>query len=293
MLDKKKNKIQGYLLLLIPLGLIGIVGIYPLIKAFFLSFTDYSLYSTHINFIAFSNYKSLFESHDFRNALGNSVLLTSLSVAIQYFLGLIVALVLHHKPLKLFGFLSNFLMLPWIIPVASTVFMFNWMVQPNFGFFNMLFEAVGLNNLVCYWFGNIKFAMLSIILMHVWRNTPFYALVIFASLKAIPKNLYEASSIDGANVLHQFFYITLPNIAYSSAVLIVLHVLWTFNNFDFVYLSTGGGPVGRTDVLATLIYRQSWQYYSFGYASALGIVMFVLTLVFGIFYIISQRKGLE
>jgi len=292
LLDRKKNKIQGYLLLLIPLGLIGIVGIYPLVRAFFLSFTDATLYSTELHFLGFTNYHKLFGSSEFINALKHSVLLTTLSVLIQYFLGLIIALVLHHRTLKIFNFLTNFLMLPWIIPVASTVFMFNWMVQPGFGFFNMVFESLGLTNLTGYWFGNINFAMPSIIMMHVWRNTPFYALVIFASLKGIPKTLYEASSIDGANILQQFFYITLPNIIYSSAVVIVLHVLWTFNNFDFVFLSTGGGPVGKTDVLATLIYRQSWQYYSFGYASALGVIMFSIMLVFGIFYIISQRKEL-
>jgi len=182
------------------------------------------------------------------------------------------------------------IMIPWVIPVVSTVVMYDWMVLPDYGLINMLLKNIGLGHLTRYWFGDPAFAFPLIVTMHVWRNMPFYAITLFAGLKSIPKGFYEAAEIDGANAWQRFFHITLPQLKYPSMIVIVLHVLWTFNNFDFIYLSTGGGPVGSTEVLATKVYETAWSYFEYGKASALGILMMALMLVFSLAYVKLVRS---
>ena len=103
-----------------------------------------------------------------------------------------------------------------------------------------------------------------VLLMHLWRNVPFYAIAFMAAMQAIPAELYEAARIDGAGDWRQFWFVTLPNLRYIILVMVVLHVTFTFNNFDFVFLSTGGGPVNATEVLPTYIYKQAWNGYALG-----------------------------
>jgi ABC-type sugar transport system permease subunit len=217
-------------------------------------------------------------------AFRHTLTLVVLAVGLQYILGMAMALLLN-EDLKGLGWVKYTIMIPWVIPVASTVVMFDWLVLPDYGLINMILRNIGLGHLTRYWFGDKNFAFPLVVIMHVWRNMPFYAITLYAGLKSIPKYFYEAADIDGASPWQKFFYITLPNLKYPSMIVIVLHVLWTFNNFDFIYLSTGGGPVGSTEVLATQIYQTAWNYYEYGHASAMGILMMLVMMVFSIFYI--------
>jgi ABC-type sugar transport system permease subunit len=129
-----------------------------------------------------------------------------------------------------------------------------------------------------------------IVLMHLWRNIPFYGIALLAAIQSIPKDYYEAAEIDGANGWQRFRYITLPGVKYMSMVIITIHVIWTFNNFDFVFLSTGGGPVNATQVLPVYIYIQSWHHFAMGYSSAIGIVMLLLLLTFSFAYMRMTKE---
>jgi len=202
----------------------------------------------------------------------HSALLTGAAVALQYCLGIGFALALNQS-LPGIGFFRSVAMITWVIPIAATVILFKWMVTPDYGFVNQLFLRLGLAHYNIYWFGNPSAALPLIILMHVWRNVPFYGVAILASMQAIPKTLYEAAEVDGASKFQQFIYITFPGVRYTSLIMVVLHVIFTFNNFDFVYLSTGGGPVNATEVLPTYVYQQSWLYYALGYAASIGVFM--------------------
>jgi multiple sugar transport system permease protein len=130
-----------------------------------------------------------------------------------------------------------------------------------------------------------------IMLLHLWRNVPFYGVAFLAAMQAIPQSLYEAADIDGANSWYKFYYITLPGIRSMVIVMVTIHVLWTFNNFDFVYLATGGGPVNATDVLPVYVYRQCWSSYTVGYGASIGTVMLLLLMLYFIAFIkISERE---
>jgi len=172
----------------------------------------------------------------------------------------------------------------WVLPIVVTVIIFKWTLQPNYGGFNVILsEYLGLS--ARYWLGSQQWALATLIFMHVWRNAPFFAIALLAGIQTIPESLYEAAKMDGANMFERFFYVTLPNLSYISMIMIVLHVIWTFNNFDMVYLSTGGGPVRATEVLPTFAYKQAFQEYAMGYGASIGVVMMLLMAIFTIVYI--------
>jgi len=289
MINNKKYNIEGYMILLPTLIVFALLIFYPAVRAFFESFTNASIFIEEEKYVGLENYINFLHDPDFWSAFGRTLILVASAVILQYILGIIMALLLNEN-LKGLKWLKYIVLIPWVIPVASTVVMFDWMVQPDYGLINMILEKFGLSNLTRYWFGDKNFAFPLIIMMHVWRNMPFYAITLYAGLKSIPKYLYDAAEIDGATGWQKFVYITLPSLKYPSMIVIVLHVLWTFNNFDFIYLSTGGGPVGRTEVLSVLTYETAWTYYEFGRASALGVLMLIVMMIFTIFYINIVRS---
>jgi ABC-type sugar transport system permease subunit len=167
------------------------------------------------------------------------------------------------------------------------VTIFSFMIQPDFGIINNILAAFGLPTR--YWFGSRAFAFPLVVVMHVWQNVPFFAVALMAGMMSIPEELYEAAKIDGAGAVAQFRHVTLPNISQISMIMIVLHVIYTFNNFDIVYLSTGGGPLNRTEVLATYVYKTGFLQNALGYGSAIGTVMLVLMLVFTAVYVYMEE----
>ncbi len=290
----EKKKITGWLMLLPVIPAFLIVIIFPALMGIINSFTDADIVAMTVgigaeffdivDFIGFSNYMDLFTDGDFWEVTLRSFALVGIAVMLQYVLGLILALLLD-EGLKGFGWFKNVIMLPWVVPVASMVVIFNWMTAPNYGVVNMLLETIGLEHLTTNWFGSLAFAFPIIIIMHVWRNMPFYALTLYAGLSSIPQNQYEAAEVDGATAWQKFRHITLPNLKYPSMVVIVLHVLWTFNNFDIIYLSTGGGPVGTTEVMATEVYDMAWNLNLMGRAAALGVIMMLIMMIFSGMYL--------
>ena len=157
----------------------------------------------------------------------------------------------------------------------------------------MVLEGLGLEEQTRYWLGDPAVAMPFIVMLHLWRNVPFYGVAFLAAMQAIPRSYYEAAELDGANVWNRFRYVTLPGLRDMIVVMVTIHVLWTFNNFDFIDLSTGGGPVNRTEVLPVYVYRQSWNSYTIGYAAAIGTVMLIVLLAYFVVYVGWFERGEE
>ncbi|MBV8141541.1 MAG: sugar ABC transporter permease [Verrucomicrobia bacterium] len=269
----------GYLLIFPVLLVILGLNLYPTIQGILTSFTNQSLIDPgHSVYIGLENYFKLFKDPIFQISLRHSLELTFSAVVLQVLLGLIMAhLLIQEVPgIHLFRSIA---MITWVLPIIASVVMFRFITLPNYGLINILLRDVGLSQLSRNWFGDEKTAFPLVLIMHLWRNVPFYAIAFMAAMQAIPADLYEAARIDGAGEWRQFWFITLPNLRYIMLVMVVLHVTFTFNNFDFVYLSTGGGPVTATEVLPTYIYKQAWNGYALGYASAGGVVMLVILVV--------------
>ena len=269
----------GYILLAPALIIILGLNLYPTISGVLTAFTNQSLLDPfNWAFVGLANFQKLFGDPVFRISLVHSLVLTGLAVSLQVVLGLILAHLLIEQVPGI-QFFRSIGMIAWVLPIIASVVMFRFITLPNYGFINILLNDLGVGHLARNWFGDEKYAFVLILIMHLWRNVPFYAISFMAAMQAIPADLYEAARIDGASTWRQFYHVTLPNLRYIILVMVVLHVTFTFNNFDFVYLSTGGGPVNSTEVLPTFIYKQAWNGYELGYASAGGVVMLIVLVV--------------
>ncbi|MGL4677292.1 MAG: carbohydrate ABC transporter permease [Brevinema sp.] len=285
----KKEK-QIALSLLIPILCVYIIFIYyPVFIGSINAFTDYNIFSKTNNFIGFDNFKQLFALPDFSFIVQRTFFFTMIVVALQYILGLGLALLLNQE-LKGFRWFKNIVMVPWVLPITVTVVMFTWITHAEYGLLNIFFRAIGKPDWVAFWFGNQQLAFWGVVFLHIWRNVPFYALVLYAALKNIPKTYYEAAKIDGASDWNMFGKITMPMILGQSIVVIILHIIFTINNVDIILLATGGGPVGTTEVLSTKAYNIMWNTYNFGMGTALSLL---IVLILSIITIISMKIPTE
>jgi multiple sugar transport system permease protein len=284
------RKQQGIMLILPALLVMGLFTVYPMFEGLRIAFTNSNLLKERWSYIGFQNFIRLLSDDVFWISLYHSVLLTTVVVFLQFVLGLILALAMNQK-LPGMALFKSVIMASWVIPVAATVILFKFMAQPDIGLINIIIRSLGFEDLNRYWLGDPDAALPFIMLLHLWRNVPFYGVAFLAAMQAIPKTLYEAADMDGANAWNKFRYITLPGIRSMVIVMVTIHVLWTFNNFDFVYLATGGGPVNATDVLPVYVYRQCWSSYTVGYGASIGTVMLLLLMLYFIAFIkISERE---
>lgn len=285
-MDKRK----GYFLIIPALVIMCIFTLYPLIEGIRVSFTDKSMLRAEYSYIGVDNYKQMLDDPIFWLSLRHSLILTGVVVILQLIFGLILAWTMKQK-IPGMPIYKSIIMASWVIPVAATVTIFKFMAQSDVGFINIILKSIGLKSLVRYWFGDPLTAFPLIILLHLWRNVPFYGIAFLAAMQTIPASFYESAEIDGANAFQRFWYITLPGIRNMIIVMVTIHVLWTFNNFDFIYLATGGGPVNSTDVLPVYVYRQSWDSYAAGYGASIGTVMLLILSIYLIIYLLIQERG--
>lgn len=270
--------------LVIPATLMMMVIIvYPTMRAIWISFHSRSfLRLDQIQWVGLANYQQLLGDPVFSRALLQTVFLTVGAVVTMYLLGLGLALLLKEN-LPGIGPLRSLSMVSWVIPPVVIVIIWSWMLEVDYGLVNLISQMFGGPNRS--WFGTTTWALPLVTMLRVWKDTPFVAIALMASMQSIPEEYYEAAEIDGAGRLHKFRYITLPNITYISMIMIVIETIAAFNSFQMIYIATGGGPVNRTEVLGTYVYQQAFQEYALGYASAVGTVMLVLLTIFTVVYI--------
>jgi multiple sugar transport system permease protein len=288
-----KHALAPYTYFIILLALVGALMIYPLINGLYLSFWQKNLlYPARDKFIWFDNYrKLLFEDEIFWTAFRNSIIFTVASVFFEYLLGLGSALLLNSKYIRFKNLLRGLVLLPWVVPIAVNSLNWRWMLMSNYGFVNQILQKLGLGHLARGWLGDLNWVFPTVILVNVWRSFPFYTVTLLAGLTLIPKELYEAGQIDGTGRWQAFRYITFPGIKVVSLVIVILHVIWTFVNFDVIYLLTAGGPLHRTEVLPTYLYRQAFKYFDLGYASSIGAFIFIFLIVtVGLYFYWSSRS---
>jgi multiple sugar transport system permease protein len=289
-----KERHKGLLLILPALAIMALFTVYPLLDGLRMAFTNKHLLKQTVELVWLANFVRLFSDDEvFWISLRHSIELTVVVVLLQFVFGLILAWTMKQE-LPGMSLFKSIIMASWVIPVAATVIMFKFMAQPKIGLINIILKSIGLGDLNKYWFGDLDAALPFIMLLHLWRNVPFYGVAFLAAMQAIPKSYYEAAEIDGANAWQTFLHITLPGIRGMIIVMVTIHVLWTFNNFDFVFLSTGGGPVNATDVLPVYVYRQCWNSYTLGYGASISTVMFVILMTYFVIYIrIYERQAIS
>jgi ABC-type sugar transport system permease subunit len=278
-----KHTWRNYLYFIPIAVFIVCIYLYPLIYAMFLAFMQKSLLKPQQDgFIGFANFKRLFTQEPlFWLCLKNGLLFTFFSVVFEYLLGLTVAITLSSRFARMRNTAKALLMLPWAVPIAINSMMWKFLLAPNFGFLGQILTKIGIPNMIhMNWLGSVETVMYVVVAINVWRSFPFYTITLTAGLSSIPRELYEAAEVDGASGWQRFFYVTLPGIKDTSMVIVVFHIIWTFINFDVIYLLTAGGPLNATEVLPTLLYRQAFSNFDMGYASSIGLFIFAVLMIF-------------
>lgn len=281
---------HAYLFMLPAVALLVGLTVWPLIRTFLLSVQNVNLVRPGAEFIGLGNFRTQFFASDlFWPAAWHSVVWTVGSVGGEYLLGLGSAVLLN-QPLRGRGLYRMLVLIPWTVPIVIAAMTWRWILQPEFGIGNILLVRAGLLAEPHYWLGDLGTALGSTVFVNIWRSFPFYTITLLAALQAVPKELLEAAAIDGANAWQRFWKITLPHLKGVSLALIVLHVVWTFNNVEFIWLLTEGGPLHASETLATLVYRMAFRTFEISEAAALSVVMILVLVVIGGLYLGLARR---
>jgi multiple sugar transport system permease protein len=185
------------------------------------------------------------------------------------------------------------LTIPWVLSPVVAGFAWKWVLNDHFGIINYWLSSAGITDAGTSWLGNPRTALFCVILARIWQFYPFAMVMLFAGLQTIPKTQYEAAAVDGATLFRRFFHITLPNLRSVISVLLVLGVIWSFNDFNMVFVMTRGGPMNASMVLPVLVREFSFVFFDLGKGSALSIMTFGLLLTLSFLYlrVLSRRDA--
>jgi len=287
-------KNNTWLLLNIPAFLSTfIVLLIPFGYAVYISFFHWKLSNPPMRFIGFGGYTKLFKDPIFIKSLNNTLFFTVSVVFLTCLFGLLVAIIIN-RPFKGKDFFRAAIFIPWAIMPIAIGLLWSWIFNSRFGVFNYLLLKMGLIKEYIPILGSEKYAMYSVIVACVWRNIPFAALLIMAGLQAIPKECYEAATVDGASKFQIFLHITLPLLRSSLLLVVTFITMVALRIFDIIYSMTAGGPAHATTVLGWYTYSTSFLSYDLGKGARIGIVIAVITMIFALIYIkIFYTKRVE
>jgi len=261
---------------------LAIVVVFPVGEALRLSLTSGQA-AGRSTFVGLGNYQRLLANSAFWSAFRNSTMFTVSGVLGHLLLGLGTALLLNQcirwrTPLRVVS------LVPWMFSAVVVAITWRWMLDPHFGVINVMLARLGFPG-PYLWFEQPTLAMVALVVTNIWRGFPFASITLLAALQAIPREQYEAAAVDGAAAVHQFLYITLPNLRFAISIVATLDTIWNFKHFDLVQVMTHGGPAGATEMLTTLVYRASFENFEFGYAAAIGVVMSIIMVATTLIYV--------
>jgi multiple sugar transport system permease protein/N,N'-diacetylchitobiose transport system permease protein len=242
-------------------------------------------------FAGLSNYTRVFHNSAFYPVLGQTLYFTFASTLLELTLGIAVAMLLN-APLRARWLWRSIVVLPWALPTIVNGALWRWIFNGQYGALNGLLDTLHISDTPHQWLGSPFLALNCVILADVWKNTSIVVFFVLAGLQTIPNELYEASRLDGAGAWAAFRRITLPLLAPSIAVVLILRTIEAFKVFDIIYVMTGGGPANGTQSIAFYTYLQAFSNQLFGYGAALAylIVLAVFALAMGYLRILRQGQ---
>lgn len=277
----------GYLFVAPAMLYLATLIVYPIIYNIYLSFFKSSYGQTQ--FVGFRNYLRVFTSQGFGQVMINTVIWTLVNMAAMYVLAMIAATVLKSISRGRVVF-RTILLLPWVVPAAVAGVLWRFMYHVDYGVVNDVLLRLGFIAQPIGWLSDPRTSLLSVMLTYIWKVYPYVMILLMAGLETIPRQLYEAASIDGASGWKQFTHITLPMLGPVTRVIVILMGIWTFNAFDLTYIMTRGGPLYSSEVLAMRIYSTAFSDFRFGRASATAVIAFFLTFGFAVLYTTLSRR---
>jgi multiple sugar transport system permease protein len=273
-----RERILGPLFITPALTLLLLLVAYPFVMALYFSVSN-AFIGRPSQFVGITNFIRLWDSDAFRQTFQNAFVFTGISVAFKLVLGISLALLLSQQ-LWFKRLIRGAVLLPWVIPTALSTLGWWWMFNSLYSVVNWTGLALGLMDPPGpNWLGQKYYAMAAVITVNVWRGLPFFAITILAGLVAIPRELYEAAQADGAGPWARFWYVTLPMLKPVLAVVVLFSTIFTFSDFNIVYVLTHGGPINSTHLFATYSRMIGLESGRIGEGAAISLYLFPL-LVF-------------
>jgi multiple sugar transport system permease protein len=286
--DTRRDRLTGLLLVAPTLLLFMALILYPLGQSLVLSLHRTSTLTLQSRFVGLDNFRVLLTDPEFTQAFVNTLIWTAGAVTLQLVCGVGMALLLHGSLVGR-SLARGVVLFPYLLPTAVAVLVWRWLFNDLYGYVNYVLLSAGLVGHPLAWLSRMPDAMVSVILVGAWKFFPFVVIAVLARLQSIPDALYEAARIDGASRFAQFRDITLPQIAGVLSIVVLLRAIWDFKEFDLIYLMTGGGPVGGTETMPILVYRQAFQLLNFGRGAAVSVAMLLFMLLFFLVYFRVSR----
>jgi len=254
----------------------------PLFLAIRFSFYHMESYISPPKFVGLENYFRLFQEPAFWNALKNGFIYCLLSIALQVFFGIGIALILN-EAFKGKAFIRGLTLLPYILPTVVVALTWQWMLDGNIGIITHAADKLGFGKV--NWLETPTLAMLTVIVVSVWTWTPFVTTCFLAALQTIPLDLTDAAKVDGTTSWQRFIYITLPILKPILVIIILLRGIWMFNKFDIIWIMTKGGPLGATEHFPILTYQKAFQTYDIGGGTTVATISFLILLIIVLIYL--------
>jgi multiple sugar transport system permease protein len=283
-----RDATQGYIMVAPAIILLIVLVAYPFCLALWLSLTNKTV-GNDGTYVGLHNFTNQLDSQIFRMAFRNTAWYTILTTVIKLVLGFGLALLLNQQ-FRGRKFFRAAILMPWIVPSVLSTMAWLWLFDSNLSSLNWLFKRLHLIHKNLPFLTDPNWAMGCIVTVNVWRGTPFLAITILAGLQTIPRDLYEAASIDGANQLIKFFHITVPLVMPVVTIVLIVSIIGTFSDIQIVYALTGGGPVNSTQVLATLSYSSGLKSGLLGQGAAISLYMFPVMLLMVVLQVWNVRR---
>ncbi len=268
---------------------------YPMYKNLDLSLRDYTVMSfVHggAPFAGLGNYRTVFSDPTFAPALIHTIVFTAASLAFQFSFGMALA-VFFHQHFRLSATLRALFLVPWLLPLIVSASTWSWMLNSDSGVVNYGLHLLGIGPVD--WLTSPHWSLISVVIANIWIGIPFNLVLLYSGLQSIPQGLYEAAALDGVNAWQRFRRITFPLLRPVSAITLLLGLIYTLKVFDIIWIMTRGGPVDSSTTFATWSYRLGFGNLlpAFGPGAAVGNLLVVVALAFGLIYIRTQRTAAE
>ena len=289
-----KHRIQNrypFYFVLGALILYLVFSIIPGITGIFYSFTDWSGYTTQINFIGLDNFKTIFSaSENYLLFIKNTFIFTIITIVLKTVFGLALALILTEGVKRFAYFYRMLIYLPVVLPALAVALIFRSILNPATGLLNTTLRGIGLGMLAQKWLVDPRIALYSVIGVDTWQGVGYIMVILIAGLQSIPREYYEAADVDGAGFWAKLFWITLPLMMPAIIIVTVLNLLYALRVFDIVYALTNGGPGYATDVIFTAVFK-AFSQGQWGLGTAFSSLLFVFMSVLGYFVIRLLDRG--
>lgn len=275
---KRRKTVVAWLMILPAVLWRTATILYPMITTAWYSLLDYKMITRTKEFAGLKNYVKLFNDPAIRDSIRFTLVFTVISVISIMILGILLALMLNVK-FKGKKFLRSIVLIPWAMPTIVIAIAGQWAFNDTYGFVNDIISRLTQHSCNFAWLVNPIGAQAAVIIVDVWKNVPFFAIMVLAALQSVPSELYESAAMDGAGAVKRFFTITMPHVKSVLITMGLFFTLWRLTSFDIVYAMTQGGPGAKTSLISYKITTEAFKNLNYGYASAISMLLFIVMVI--------------